>query len=352
MSIDIRNFVNVNIDRNVQLTISGSRPEVKLFSAKTSATLIGADSTYTTFYGEDYKVVTINEADKPYAKYFFMNGGCKLTLTTDTLPTTLEGLKAISNDIVILASVTTPTAATLALFGQLEGIHQKIFAYRVSDTKTTPTSSSFLACKYATTVGAEMTIAAYLSQIKFYSNGSPVDYDFTKENLVTNEDHSADFDTTEGGLINTPYNFDMKVGDNYYNVGGNTTDGNDLVEQLGLIVMQQDLSTAVFKTLSTKVSGQKGIAAIRTSISEVLNNFVDSGFLITNQVWTANDLVLANKADTSKGKETVITKNTPISNGFYIHMFKISSDLRKAYAAIIVATNKGIRYVMVDGKAI
>ena len=58
------------------------------------------------------------------------------------------------------------------------------------------------------------------------------------------------------------------------------------------------------------------------------------------------------KADIEKTIETIITKNTPISNGYYIHMFKISGDLRKAYAVIVVATNKGIRYVIVDGKAI
>ena len=116
--------------------------------------------------------------------------------------------------------------------------------------------------------------------------------------------------------------------------------------------MQQDLTTSVFKTLSTKISGQKGLAAIRTSISEVMDMFVNSGFLTTEKVWTSSDLVLPNKADGTKPNETIITKNTPISNGYYIHMFKISGDLRKAYAVIVVATNKGIRYVIVDGKAI
>lgn len=352
MSIDIRNFVNVNIDRNVKLTISGSRPEVMLFSAKSKLTLVGSNSDYTKFYKEDYSEATVNTSDLPYVKYFFMNGGCKLTLTTEALPTTQSGLEAISNDVVVLASTATITSTTLALFDKLEGIHQKIFVMRQEATTTAPTSSNFIACKLSSNAGSEMTIAAYLSQIKFYENASPVDYCFTKESLVTNEDKSSDITADSDTLIKTPYNFNIKIGDNYYNVGGNTTNGEDLVEQYGLIVMQQDLTTSVFKTLSTKISGQKGLAAIRTSISEVMDMFVESGFLTTEKVWTSSDLVLPNKADGSKPNETIITKNTPISNGYYIHMFKISGDLRKAYAVIVVATNKGIRYVIVDGKAI
>lgn len=350
MAIDVTNFVNVNIDRIVKVAETGSRPEVMLFSASSKATLIGSNSDYTKFYDENYAEVTLKSADIPYAKYFFMNGGCKLTLTTDTLPTTAEEIKKLSTDVVILASVAS--ISDKSVFDKLEGIYQKIFVYRVADNTSDKTSSNFLAYKVSPNAGAEMTIAAYLSQIKMYTNGSPVDYDFTKESLVTLEDHTNDLTFAGTDIVKCPYNFNIKIADNYYNIGGNSTNGEDLVEQFGLIVMQQDLTTALFKTLSSKISGQKGIAAIRTSIAETLDAYVNSGFLVNDKVWTDSDLVLPNKADSSKPNETVITKNTPITSGYYIHMFRLSSDYRKVYCVVIVATSKGIRYIVLDGKAI
>lgn len=356
MATDIKNFVNVYIDRNVQVTMDGSRPTAILYSAKKECLLVGSNSDYTKFYTNIENLTDAgltDETDIQYAKIFFANGGCKLQMKTATLPTDLT---TIDNQYVIIGSEATITDANLKKFNNLTGVNQKIFVNRITDTTIT-TKSSFIASKYSNVTGAEMAIAAYLTQIKFYAQGSPVDYDFTKENITAKDgSHDtlgssitiADPDT----VINLGYNFELPVADDYYNIGGNTTDGNDLVEQFGLIVMEQDLTTSVFKTLSSKVSDQKGIASVRTTMSEVLDKFVNSGFLITSQVWTGNDLVLPNKADTNKPNETVITKNTPISNGYYIHMFRLSSSMRKVYAAIIVATNKGIRYVEVNGKSI
>lgn len=358
--VKLNNFVNVNIDRNVQLSLSGSRGEVFLFGASVDKTLVGSDSTFTNFYDKDAKEVTLNDNDKLYAAYFFRNGGYKLTLKTDKIPTTDSGFMALPIDNVILATEETDVNLdTLKdTLESLTGVYQKIFVTRTekvdstTDSTTIP-SSNFIACIYSKNKGSEMMIAGYLSQIKMYQNNSPVDYDFTLVNFPTdkNEDLSNDITISADNLINYKYNFTMKIGDNYYNIGGNTTNGKDLVEQFGLIVMEQDLTTEIFKTLSSKISGQKGLSAIRTTIAETLTKFVDSGFLITNQIWTDNDLVLNNKVKPGN-EEVVISKNTPISNGYYIHMFKISSDLRQVYCAIVVATNKGIRYIVVDGKAI
>lgn len=349
MAIDIRNFVNVNIDREIKVTLEGSRPIVTLFGATKAATLIGSNSDYTAFYDENYNTITgLSTTDLSYAKKFFSNKGSILQLRTDAF--SKETVASLDDTHVILAS--EAAVSDTSVLETLNGIHQKIFVNRITDPiSEDATGSDFIASKLSTEVGDEMSIAAYLSQIDVYTQSSPVDYAFTKEYNV--QDNSSFSKLSESSnLVKLKYNLDITINDTLYNIGGNTTSGNDLVEQLGIIIMQQDLTTAIFQTLSSKISGQKGIAAIRTAMSEVLNNFVSSGFLIQNQIWTANDLVLPNKADSGKTKETVITKNTPLTSGYYIHMFKISSDLRKVYAAIIVATNKGIRYVQVDGKAI
>lgn len=362
MAIDIRNFVNININRNVQLTLDGSRPVVRLYSTTFEGTLIGCNSDYTEFYTSTDSTTAANitdAKDKQFAKVFFANGGCKLMMIKDALPTNADSLAKIPDEHIILATEADMTSDQIKTFAEvlstLKGIHQKIFVNRITTTPTT--ESSFIVSKYSNIEGSEMAIAAYFSQIKFYENGSPVDYDFTKEN-ITDADGKHDTlgksltFTDPDTLIKNAFNFEMQVGEDYYNIGGNSTDGQDAVEQLGIIIMQQDLTTSVFKTLASKVYGQKGIAAIRTAMSEVLDNFVSSNFLITNQIWTKSDLVLPNKVDSNKPNETVITKNTPLSTGYIIHMFRLSTNLRKVYAAIVVATNKGIRYVEVDGKAI
>lgn len=353
--VKLNNFVNVNIDRNVQLSLSGSRGEVLLFGASVEATLVGSNSNYDTFYDEKYNSVTLGDGDKPYAEYFFRNGGYKLTLTKSKIPTSDTGLMELSNNNVILATEETDVdLATLAnVLKSLSGVYQKIFVTRNESSGASMPESDFIAWMLSKNTGAEMMIAGYLSQVKMYQNNSPVDFDFTLLSLPTDktEELYKTLSVEDSNLIECKYNFAMKIGDNYYNIGGNTTNGKDLVEQFGLIVMEQDLTTEIFKTLSSKISGQKGLSAIRTTIAETLTKFVDSGFLITNQIWTDNDLVLDNKVKPGN-EEVVISKNTPISNGYYIHMFKISSDLRQVYCAIVVATNKGIRYVVVDGKAI
>lgn len=353
--VKLNNFVNVNIDREVSISLSGSRGEVLLFGASVEKTLVGSNSTYDTFYDKDHNIVTLGDGDKPYAEYFFRNGGYKLTLRTDNIPTTKEELEKLPTDNVILATEedNVKLSDLANLLKELKGVYQKIFVTRNATSTTDMPKSDFIAWMLSENTGAEMMIAGYLSQVKMYQNNSPVDFDFTLLNLPTNntEDLYTSLSVEDSALIECKYNFPMKIGDNYYNIGGNTTNGKDLVEQFGIIVMEQDLTTEIFKTLSSKISGQKGLSAIRTTIAETLTKFVDSGFLITNQIWTDNDLVLDNKVKPGN-EEVVISKNTPISNGYYIHMFKISSDLRQVYCAIVVATNKGIRYIVVDGKAI
>lgn len=353
--VKLNNFVNVNIDRNIQVTLSGSRGEVLLFGASMNVTLTGCNSTYTEFYDENTNEVEgLTENDKNYASYFFRNGGYKLTLKTDKLPTTDDGFMALSTDNVIIATEETLSdlKSYVDILNGLKGVYQKILVTRNDDEKSTMPESNFIAWMISGNEGCEMVIAGYLSQIKMYQNNSPVDFDFTILNLpsTNTEEFYKKLTIETDNLINCKYNFPMKIGNNYYNIGGNTTNGKDLVEQFGLIVMEQDLTTEIFKTLSSKISGQKGLSAIRTTIAETLTKFVDSGFLITNQIWTDNDLVLDNKVKAGN-EEVVIAKNTPISNGYYIHMFKISSDLRQVYCAIVLATNKGIRYIVVDGKA-
>lgn len=357
--IDIRNFVQIDIEADKTVSENGFRPTVALFCGTTESTdslLVGANSDFTEFYDEDGEAVTLTADTKRYAKIFFANGGARLAIKAGTIA---QGIASLSNDIIVLAQMglTTATAKTnlgTALVG-LKGINRKIVVCRdalaSAPTLDSTAAGDFIVSKTSAITGAEMTICAYLSKMKPYVSGSPVDYDFTEEFEVA-EDASTTLALGNNSVTALPFNFEMRIANKYLNIGGNTISGKDLVEQYVIIIMEQLLTNRVFTALSSKLSGQTGLSAIRTAIASELDKFVNSGFLSTEQVWTKSDLILPNAVDETKPKETVITKNTPLGSGYHIHMFRLSGDGRKAYAVIVLATTKGIRFVEVYGKTI
>lgn len=419
--IDIRNFVNVNIERLRMSQENGTRPEVLLFLGDTSiplpngissdvaltycgmaskedetykpiATFVGASSDFKRFYLTESVYVEVDE-DKllgnktlyDYAKTFFENGGVRLTIVSGKV----EGLtkdtikKVIGQTPIIFAELgfdnekdntnESPLAKIAKLLNgkdsegktnenAVKGVYQKIFAYRedIVDGDITPAtiaddeSSPFIVRKISGKVGAEMAICAYLSKISVYENGSIADYDFTEEYGIEEDlaPRIAENGNEDKSLANITYNFEMKVSGRYINIGGNAIDGEDLVEQFVIIILQQTVSVQVMNALTAKLIGQKGTNALYSAVSAELYRYVNSGFLVTDRVWTRPTLSMPNLADTNLTPETVIEKNTPLLSGFAIHVFSLSTDRRSAYIVIILPTAKGIRYVQIDGKAI
>lgn len=366
--IDIRNFVKIDIEADKTASENGFRPTVALCfstafesSAKTDEknepVLVGANSDYSKFYDENGNEVNLAPTTVPYAKIFFANGGARLALKNGTIA---NKLASMGNDIIVIAqaglsSSSAKTALGTTLSG-LKGLNRKLVVTRdtlndAPNTLDTSVEGDYIISKASGVTGAEMSVCAYLSKMKPYKSGSPVDYDFTEEFEIA-EDGSSSLNLGNNSVTALPYNFEMRIGNKYLNIGGNTISGKDIVEQYVIIIMEQLLTNRVFTALSSKLSGQSGLSAIRTAIASELDKFTNSGFLSTEQVWTKADLVLPNAVDANKPSETVITKNTPLGSGYHIHMFRLSSDGRKAYAVIVLATTKGIRFVEVYGKTI
>ena len=364
--IDIRNFVKIDIEADKAVSENGFRPMVALFTGSENVAesgennepvLVGANSDFTAFYDESGTAVTLLNSTKSYCKVFFANGGARLAIKKGTIA---NGLSSVSNDIIVLAqiglsSTSAKNALGTALSG-LKGLNRKLVVTRDTLTNApsaldTSVAGDYIISKASGVTGAEMSICAYLSKMKPYKSGSPVDYDFTEEFEIA-EDGSSSLNLGNNSVTALPYNFEMRIGDKYLNIGGNTISGKDIVEQYVIIIMEQLLTNRVFTALSSKLSGQSGLSAIRTAIASELDKFTNSGFLSTEQVWTKANLVLPNAVDVNKPSETVITKNTPLGSGYHIHMFRLSSDGRKAYAVIVLATTKGIRFVEVYGKTI
>ena len=351
--IDIRNFVNVNIKSLEETREEGSRPWVLVYSSgeTNDFTAVGFNSTYDKFYGEDGKEIEGLEDDTmTRLAIFFKNGGSKITFKTDALPT-LEKFKnknLIDNVIIVnLGDVSTFKEEDMDALG----IYKKMIVEKAM-TKTeydtlTIEKSSYQVITISNKVGTEMIVASYLSQIKVYE--SCPDFNFT--NVVGLEEDLSDEITygTEGEpLTDLPYNFEMLIGNNYLTIGGNATDGTPFVTTFVSIILTQTTTNAVFNVLKLKLSGNSGINKIRTALCEELNKYTNSGYLTTDEIWGYQDLVVKNQVNDNS--EVVITTNTPISNGYYIHIFKTSKNKQEVYIFLILATNKGIRYVKIDGR--
>lgn len=351
--IDIRNFVNVNIKPYEQTREEGSRPQVLVYGAEDNVIVNGFNSDYSVFYHDGDKV-ELKENDKARATIFFKNGGSYLEFKTDSLPdvATLKNKKLIDNVIIVNAS-DTPSEITEEEMEEL-GIYKKFIVEKAISwsnyNKDNYIGGSYQAITISNELGAEMVLASYLSQIKVYE--SCLDYNFTEVQGI-DEDLS---DTIEYGnegepLTNIPFNFFMKVGNNVLNIGGNAVDGSPLVTTFVSIILTQTTTNAVFNVLKTKLSGNAGINKIRTALCEELNKYTNSGYLTTDEIWGYQDLVVKNALNTSSS-ETVITTNTPISNGYYIHIFKTTKTKEEVYIFLILATSKGIRYVKIDGRVL
>lgn len=382
--MDIRNFVNVNIKPSATYNDSGTRPLTLLFTGveASSSTTTETGSTGTTgdttstdtsvinncvglytgksvaknSFIKDGNDITINNADlSAYLNFYFNNGGAEIEVIAGTLAS--QDLKALYTNYpnaVVIAQVGLSLDDTLVnKLNSLNGVYKKILVAR-TETPTLDESleNGYVALKYSTIVGSEMTIAGYLSQIKVYENVR--DYAFTLENgdFEADKDLHNNVDVkTDKSTEKLQVNVEMNIADNWYNIGGNMTDGeSSIVEVFTIIVLQQTLSYAVFNVLTAKISGQTGMGLIRSTIAEELNKYVRSGFLVQDLVWTKPDLVIKNTVDETKGSEVVITKNTPITSGYIIHIFKLSTSRRSVYVYIVLATARGIRYVQIDGE--
>lgn len=372
--MDIRNFVNVNIKPSATYNDTGTRPLTLLFTGveastdDTSSTTIdtsiinncvgrytGKGVTENSFIKDDEDTIINNTDLLPYLQFYFNNGGAELQVIAGSLAD--QDLKALytnyPNAIVIAQVGLSVDNDLVKKLDNLNGVYKKILVARTENANVDDLKSSYIALKYSTIAGSEMTIAGYLSQIKVYENVR--DYAFTLENGKFDADkdlhNNVNKDKEDGTTEDLKVNVEMQIANNWYNIGGNMTDGeSSIAEVFTIIVLQQTLSYAVFNVLTAKISGQTGMGLIRSTIAEELNKYVRSGFLVQDLVWTKPDLVIKNSIDESKGSEVVITKNTPITSGYVIHIFKLSTSRRSVYVYIVLATARGIRYVQIDGE--
>lgn len=380
-SIDIRNFVDINISTSRVSSISSIRERVVLFTNETALTsdvkIFKNLKEVEEAYGDAYE----DKVSYKYAKVYFESGGNELkaiyseTLSEATLLPLVNNLPDEEIVIAIAASNGESAATSLKLaesynnqsnvngFG-IYGVNQKIFLGAVDITQFLNNTSNYakadvdnFALKVGDLqkqIGCEMTIAAYLSKIDVYGINTIQDYAYTKE-ILDVSGYPDDLNTVVQSVLTNNANITVEIANSVRNIGGNLTNGEDLVNKFTLIVLHQTLSQRVFNTLTQKIKGSAGITALYSTISQELNKYITSGYLTTDKVWTKEDLTLKYNGRTY----TLITQGTALIKGYNITILPLSSltdeDKIKHKAPliyVILADGYSIRKVVINGEVI
>ena len=238
---------------------------------------------------------------------------------------------------------TTPTGALLTWL-QSNAVKQ------AGDTIDKDAVANF-GVKYSTVLGAEMTIAAYLSRVNVYRTNTVADYMFTQEALT---DEKVD-DTTFGSILDENMNVDVYLAGAVRNMGGNLKNGADLINSYVKIILHQTLTERLLDLLTTKIKGARGLAQIYATVAQELEAYRSCGYLTTDKVWTDEDLTTTYNGQTY----TIITKGTPLLLGYSIKILPLSSltlvdktERKTPPIYIIIADQYGIRKITINGEVI
>jgi len=362
MDINVKRFVDINIQYHEASTNSSIRDTAVLYHNDTGTDGIYASLSEITLTGSFASTSNVYK----YAKVFFDNGGIKLDIRKAS---TKEEVKAdianLSTKEIVIASCVKDFFNTMKSIAEeytndstVYGVNQKIFLAS-TDTVADYSAINNFAVKVSKkigdseedTTGCEMTIAAYLTKLQIYAVDSVKDYAFTVEDIYA----EVNDDTLLGNALENNMNVDMTLANAIRNLGGNLTNGLDLVNQYVLIVLQQTVTDRLLSLLTQKLKGNAGLSAIYTTIVAELNKFITNGYLATDKTWTdATKTVTVN--DTTY---TLIEKGTSLNLGYHVTIlpFTALTDEEKKQRKcppiyIFLADSLGIRSITIQGEVI
>ena len=369
---------NVNLKRFVDIDIQPHIPQNEITTRDTVAlyTYEGTASTTKTFSSmndviNDGTFISSSDTYK-YLEMYFNNGGIKAQvyegisysdLTTDiikSLPNEQIYVACVCND----ANVEDCYSALKTLTNSLNedetvyGINEKIILAR---TKASSGSTSALtvdtdlvrhfAVKFSSVLGAEMTIAAYLSQLDVDGVDTVKDYAFTEENIAEENVSDALF----GVIIDNNMNTDILLSNAIRNCGGNCKDGSDLINEFTRIILHQTLTNQLVELLTQKIKSTTGISKMYSVIAQELERYKTCGYLTTDKIWTDKTLVISY----NNVVYNIISKGDALLNGYVIKILPMSSlsDEDKSKHAtppiyVIIADQYGIRKITINGQVI
>lgn len=377
-SINIKNFVDIKITTKPTTSIDSVRERTVLFTNDSTVTNSSSPSIFTSLKEVETKY-NANYSEKlvyKYAKTYFEAGGVELKVILNT-NLTAESLLPLVNELTdeeIIITVATTGGKSAEIVSELAnqynnqknvyGVNQKIFLGAVNYTDFLSDSNKYAKANIdnfalkvgdlTNQIGCEMTIAAYLNKIDFYRINTVQDYAYTKEKLNVSG-YPENINELVESVLDNDCNMTVEIANEVRNIGGNLTNGEDLVNKFTLIVLHQTLSQRVLNTLTQKLKGTAAITALYATISQELNKYVTNGYLTTDKIWSEEDLILKHN-----GKNyTLITQATALINGYKVTILPLNSldeddknNHRSPLIYVILADGYAIRKVVINGEVI
>ena len=388
--IDLKNFVDINIQQHISKSVNGTRDTVVLFTEDTLASTNEYDEYVLTFNGNTYNTIEVNAnsyekvfVDKPntlqYLKVYFDNGGinalviCGISISNmtikDNTKITDDILSYLDNKYIYIAYVSN-NENLQNNYNELKniikyrnskesiyGINEKIILASTKVETDIEKVKNF-AVKFSSIQGAEMTIAAYFSKTNINKTNSIYDYAFTQEKMTSivknkevnfeGEDITDDKFKT---ILDNNMNVDIMLAETVRNCGGNNKDGSDLINNFVRIILHQTVTDSLINLLTQKIKNSTGISKIYTVLSQELEKYLNNGYLTTDEIWTDEDLVI--------NGYTIIEKGTALTSGYIIKVLpynslteeeKSNNSVPQIY--IILADQYGIRKITINGEII
>lgn len=368
--ISLKKFVDINIQPHITSVVKGTRDTVVLFTNENGnigdKTVIGITDTNIKLIDSQGIQTEISGSTIPntfaYLKVYFNNGGAKVKVieNKEYSDLTVEDITNLSNEYICI-TYAAPVKNIEDVYAKLKsiaksnennvyGIDEKLI---LSSTKVFTDSEDIknFIVKYSNIQGAEMTVAAYLSKINVYGIDTVQDYAFTQEIIEEEKINDSQFTT----ILENNENVDIYLANKVRNCGGNCKDGSDITNSFVRILLHQTLTEKLLNLLVTKIKNSTGLGKIYTTISQELENYLNSGYLTTDKIWTDEDLIITKNNITY----SIITKGTALTNGYHITILPLSSlteeeiaDRKTPPIYVIIADQYGIRTITVNGEVI
>lgn len=222
-----------------------------------------------------------------------------------------------------------------------------------NETKLTNVKNNNIFVKLVdTTVETDdaLSFLAFTTQIRLDGFNTIEDYCYTDENGLEIIDSKGHYDTWI-----TKYNFVDKVGNKVLNFGGNLYNGTSIDSDFGVTCIENDIAYALLDIVTSKIRiTPTAQTRVVTAINTVLNRYINNGLILSNSVYSGEDMFIKYNEKTY----SIIHKGTTLLNGYYVFTVPVSAisvedKQNKKFTPIIVVimTSAGARTISVSGYA-
>lgn len=195
-----------------------------------------------------------------------------------------------------------------------------------------------------------LSFLAFTTQIRLDGFNTIEDYCYTDEDGLEIIDSKGHYDTWI-----TKYNFVDKVGNKVLNFGGNLYNGTSIDSDFGVTCIENDIAYALLDIVTSKIRiTPTAQTRVVTAINTVLNRYINNGLILSNSVYSGEDMFIKYNEKTY----SIIHKGTTLLNGYYVFTVPVSAisvedKQNKKFTPIIVVimTSAGARTISVSGYA-